>query len=163
MKVRLVRLALLGALGFWGWHWFFPSPQQIMRKRLSELAIAASISPNEAPLTRFAKIQRVASFFTDDAVVMLDVTGRSMQAFNGREEIRRAAMGARSMLTSMKVQFVDINIELHPDKQTSLARLTVTANLPGEKLPEVQELEVDFKKADRDWLITRVQSVKTLR
>ena len=89
--------------------------------------------------------------------------GRSIQTLSGREEIQRAAMGARSMLNTLKIEFVDVIVDVGPGRQSAIAHLTATANLPGEKLPEVEELAISFRKIDHDWLIHRVESVKTLR
>jgi len=94
---------------------------------------------------------------------MVDIPNRSLQAFNGREEIQQAALGARAILNSLRVHFVDIEVNVAPNKQLAIAHLTATADLPGEKVPEVEELQFGFKKVDRDWLISRVETVKTLR
>lgn len=166
MKDWLVRLVFLGTLAaglFWGWHWLFPSPERLVRKRLSELAMAASISPNEAPLAKLAKAQHLSNLFAVDAQVDVDIPGRASQTLNGREELQQAALGARAMLNNLKVNFVDVDVAVGADKNSALAHLTATANLPGEKVPEVQELEIGFTNIDRDWFIKRVQTVKTLR
>jgi hypothetical protein len=160
---RLVILATIGAAGFWAWQLFFPGPEHIMRKQLSELAAVASITPNEGALTKLAKAQKLASYFATNARISVDMPGRIVQTFDGREEIQQAALGARAILSSLKIEFVDVVVTLAADKMSAVARLTATANLPGEKLPEVQELEVDFRKFDHDWLINRVETVKTLR
>jgi len=160
---RLFLIAVLVAAAIWGWRLLFPGPEQVIRKELAQLAAASSIVPNEAPLTKLAKAQRLASFFTTDAEVMVDIPNRSLQAFNGREEIQQAALGARAILNSLRVHFVDIEVNVAPNKQLAIAHLTATADLPGEKVPEVEELQFGFKKVDRDWLISRVETVKTLR
>lgn len=160
---RLTGLALLAAAAVLGWAFFIPSPDHVIRKELAEVARAASIVPNEAPLTKLAKTQKLVSLFANDAQVSVDVPGRSIQTFNGREELHQAALGARSMLNSLRVEFLDVGVTVAPDRQSAVADLTATAALPGEKIPEVQELEVRFKRIDHDWLITRVESVKTLR
>ena len=161
--VRLTWLGLLAAAGVWAWKFAFPSPERLIRGKLVELARAASIGPNEAPLTKLSKTQKLATFFAQDAQISVDVPGRSTQTFSGREEVREAALGARSILSALKVEFVDVVVTVDPDKQSALADLTATASLPGEKLSEVQELEVRFKKIERDWLISRVRTIKTLR
>ena len=160
---RVVALVSLAAAGFWGWRLFFPSPEKIIRQRLAEIAVAASITPNEAPLTRLAKTQRLGSLLTADAQVSLDLPGRTSQHLNGRDEIQQAVMYARSVMSSMTIKFLDITVSVSADKRAAVAHLTATADMPGEKLPEVQELEVSFARVDRDWLIQRVDSVKTLR
>jgi len=166
MKDRFVRVVFLGTLCaglFWSWHWLFPGPERVIRKQLSELAAAASITPNEAPLVKLAKAQQLCAFFANDATVTVDVPGRSVQTFNGREEIQQAAIGARAILNTLKVEFVDVNVAVGTDKKSAVAHLTATATLPGEKVPEVQELEIGFTNIDREWRINHAQTVKTLR
>jgi hypothetical protein len=166
MRTWLVRLVLVGALGsmaFWAWSFLFPTPEHVIRKELAELARAASIGPNEAPLTKLAKTQKLMSFFTDDAEVTIEVPGHLTQTLSRHDDLQQAAMGARSLLNNLKVELLDVVITVGADKQSALADLTATATLPGEKIPEVQELHMSFKKADHSWLISRVETVKTLR
>jgi len=166
MRAWGFRLFLAGAIavaGVWAWRLLFPGPEQVIRKELTQLAATASIKPNEAPLTKLAKAQRLASFFSNDAEVRVDIPNRPYQDFNGREEIQQGALGARALLNSLKVQFLDMEVRLAQDKQSAVVGLTATADLPGEKVPEVQELEFRLKRIERDWFITRVETVKTLR
>ena len=166
MKDKFVRVVFLVTLGgglFWCWHYLFPGPEFLIRKQLAQLAAAASITPNEAPLAKLAKAQRLAELFARDAQVNVDVPGRSDQTFNGREEVQQAALGARALLNTLQVTFVDVNVLLATNKSSAITHLTATANLPGEKLPEVQELEIGFTNVDDAWLINKVQTVKTLR
>lgn len=162
-SVRILFLIILGAAFFWIWHWFFATPEHLVRKKLSELAKAASISPNEAPLVKLARARRVANLFSSDAQVIVDIPGRSVQTFNGREEVQQAALGARALLNTLKVEFVDVTVAVGSDKNSAVAHLTATASLPGEKIPEVQELELGFTNMDHAWLINRVQTIRTLR
>ncbi len=162
--VRIVSLVTLAAGVFWCWRYLFPGPEVLIRKQLAQLAGAASIAQNEAPLARLAKAQRLAELFARDAQVNVDVPGRSDQTFSGREEVQQAALGARALSPiTLQVTFVDINVTLATNKNSATTRLTATANLPGEKLPEVQELEIGFTNVDDAWLINKVQTVKTLR
>jgi hypothetical protein len=166
MKTSVTRLILLGALGaggFWAWGLIFPSPEHVIRNQLADLARTASISPNQGALTRLANVQKLANFFSADARITVDVPGRSLQTFSGRDEILNAVGYARSMFNVLKVEFVDVLVQVGADKQSALVQLTASANLPGEKIPEVQELEVNFKNTDHGWLINRIQTVKTLR
>src|SRR5512135_3538535 len=112
MRVWVFRLFLAASIvvaGFWAWRWLFPGPEQVIRKELAQLAAAASISPNEAPLTKLAKAQQLSNFFANDAQVRVDIPGRQNQAFNGKEEIQQAAIGARALLNSLKVHLLDID------------------------------------------------------
>jgi hypothetical protein len=166
MRVWLVRLVLLGviaAAGIWAWHWLFPSPEQAIRNELKQVAAAASVAPNEGQLARLANTQKLVGFFSPDVQINVDLPGRASQSFSGRDELQQAALGARSFLGSLKVRFLDVSVIVAPDRQSAEAHLTATATLPGEKLPEVQELRIHFRKVDRAWPIDRVDTVKTLR
>ena len=54
MKIvfRLILLAALLALGVWLWFVLFPSPEKIIRQRLTELARTASFSSGESDLAQ---------------------------------------------------------------------------------------------------------------
>ncbi len=166
MKAWLARLALLGALlalGIWGWRAAFPGPEQLIRKRLAELARLASFTQSEGSLVKLAKAQQLAARFTPDAEISVDLPGRSPQSLNGRDELMQAAMSARTMVKSLKVQFVDVTVKLGDAPESGIAHFTVKADVPGETTPEVEELEAQFKRVDGDWLIQHVQNVRTLR
>ncbi|HYG33309.1 MAG TPA: hypothetical protein VEC99_00905 [Clostridia bacterium] len=160
---RITIVVAVFALGFWAWTVFFPGPEQKIRKRLTELAQAASIAPNEAPAARFLNAQRLANFFAQNAEITVDLPGRLVRTFNSRQEITEAATAARAMLSSLKVEFVDITVSVASDKQSADARLTVKANVPGESTPEVEELKIGFTNNAGDWLIHRAETVKILR
>ena len=157
---RLFFLALIIAGGVWAWRVFFPSPEQVIRHRLAELAQAASYSGKEGDLARVINSEKFASFFSPDVRVTVDVPGRSQQTFNGRDEMMQAAMVARALTGSLQVEFVDVNLDLPPPKVLAVANLTAKAKVAGEL--QVQELKVTFRKNGRDWLINRVETVKTL-
>jgi hypothetical protein len=160
---RLLLLAVLAAAGFWGWHVLFPRPEQVIRQRLAELARLASIAPNETPLARLLNSQKLGNYFTPDVEVTVDVPGESRQTFQGREDLLQAAAGARSTLHSLKVEFLDVSVALGADRRSAVAHFTVKADLPGEHVPQVQELKARFRKTDNGWLIDHAETVQTLR
>jgi hypothetical protein len=53
-------------------------------------------------------------------------------------------------------------VTVAPDKQSAVADLTVQANISGEPDPIVQEMKFTLRKIDGRWLITRVETVRTL-
>jgi hypothetical protein len=156
-------LLLIAGAGFLAWRLLFPNPEVVIRKRLGALATVASIASNEAPAARMLNAQKLSTFFASDARIHVEVPGHSEQVFNGVDEIRGAAMAARTGLNSLKVEFPDIVVSLGPDKTTALVELTAKGTVPGDKEIYVQELKGTLKKIDGDWLITNVETVKTLR
>ncbi|HYA79251.1 MAG TPA: hypothetical protein VED19_01930 [Candidatus Nitrosopolaris sp.] len=159
---RLILLAVLVALGVWLWFVLFPSPEKIIRQRLTELARTASFSSNEGNLARLAAAQSLAGFFATNVEVDINVPGRVQHTLVGRDEIQQAALGARERLSGLKVTFPDINITVAPDKQSALADLTVEASVSGEGDSIVQEMKITFQQTDGHWLIMRVETVRTL-
>ncbi|HTL59567.1 MAG TPA: hypothetical protein VL361_28100 [Candidatus Limnocylindrales bacterium] len=160
---RGILLATLIIVGLWGWRAIFPTPERVIRKRLGELAQAASIKPNEGALVKLARSQKVASFFAVDAEIELDLPGRFPQSLSGRDDIMRAVASVRNMLTSLKVECLDISIQMGTDGESGIAHFTGKADLPGESTPQVEELQANFKKIDHEWQIQRITNVRTLR
>ncbi len=159
---RLVLFAALLALGVWLWFVLFPSPEKVIRQRLTELARTASFSSGESNLARLAGAQNLAGFFATNVEINIDVPGRIQHRLLGRDEIQQAALGARSALSGLDVQFPDIKITVAPDKQSAVADLTVEANVAGQRDSIVQEMKFTFQQTDGEWLITRVETVHTL-
>jgi hypothetical protein len=159
---RFILLAALVALGVWLWFVLFPSPERIIRQRLTELARTASFSSGESDLARLAAAQKLAGFFTTNVEADFNVPGRVQHQLLGRDEIKQAAFGARSTLRGLKVTLPDINVTVAPDKQSAVVDLTVEANIAGEHDTIVQEMKFTLQQTDGEWLITRVETVRTL-
>jgi hypothetical protein len=66
-------------------------------------------------------------------------------------------------LGSLKVDFPDINIVLGPDGQSAEVDLTAVGKVSSEPDPEVCELKFLLTRTGGDWMIRRVETVKTLR
>jgi hypothetical protein len=165
MNRWLVRVGLLGAflgLGYGGWIVLFPSPERIIAKRLAHIAHLASVAPNEGALARLANSQKLTTFCSSDVEIAVDVPGRVSQTLNGRDELLQAVIAAHSTLSPFKVEFLDVTVIVNPDKQSAQAHLTAKATFPGERTPEVQELKIDFRKVEHDWLIQHAETVRTL-
>jgi acyl CoA:acetate/3-ketoacid CoA transferase alpha subunit len=164
MKIvfRIVLLAALAALGVWLWTVLFPNPENVVRKRLAELARTVSSSPNESDLARLASARSVAGFFAANVELNVDLPELGRRNSMDREEITQAALMGRSRAGGLQVKFPDINITVAPDKQSAVADLTVEANVSGEHDSMVREMKFTLRKTDGQWLITRVETVRTL-
>jgi hypothetical protein len=160
--VRFVTVAALIGAVFWVWTVLFPSPQKVIRSRLLKLAATASFEPKDGELPRAFQSQKLTEFFTPDAMVTVDIRGFGQRSLNGREELQQAALAYMHTLRGLKVELLDINVTLDPDKQTAVANLTGKAMVTGESDFYVQELNFKLKKVDGKWLIYKVETVKTL-
>ncbi|MDB6017764.1 MAG: hypothetical protein JWR19_2253 [Pedosphaera sp.] len=161
--VRFLLLVVLVAIAFWAWLVLFPSPKQVIQGRLLKLAHLASFPSREGNIVRIANVEKMGNLFSDDAEAVIDVPGIESHTFTRREELMQAAIMARGALNGLKVDFVDTNIEVGPDQQSAIADLTLRAQVSGEKDLIVQELKFTFKKLNNAWLITHIETVKTLR
>jgi hypothetical protein len=164
MKIvlRLVLLAALIAAGIWLWTILFPSAEKIVRKRLAQAASEASFKSGENPLVSAARAETLAGFFSTNVEVNINVPEFGRHIFAGRTEIMQAAAGARSQISSLKVEFPDMNITVGPDKLSAVADVTMKVQAAGQKDFNVQEMKFTFQKIGGDWLITRVETVRTL-
>ena len=161
--VGWVIVALLAAAaGYWVWVTFFPGAEAVIKKRIKTLAQTASFGANEPPLSRLANAQKIGSYVTTEVEVTVDVPGRSQQSFSGREEVTQAVLAARSSLNGLNVEFLDILVTVAPGGQTAVANLTARARIPGERDFYIQELKFTLTKVDGAWLISKIETVKTL-
>jgi len=157
-----ILLAALAALGIWLWFGLSPRPEKIIRQRLTQLARKASFSASEGNLARLAAAEDIAAYFATNVEVDINVPGRVQHTLMGRAEIQQAALGARERLTGLTIQLPDINITVAPDKQSAVADLTLEASIAGDHDSIVQEMKFTFQKTEDGWLITRVETVRTL-
>jgi len=159
----LILLPVLLGLGVWLWTIWFPNPQQAVRNRLNQVAQLASSSGNEGNFSRVANVQKLGRLFSPDVQVLVDITGAESYTFNSREELMQAAMAAKRFTSGLKAEFLDMNIEMGTADESALVDLTLKARVNGESDMIVQELKFTLKKINGDWLITRIETVKTLK
>ena len=161
--VRAILLGTLAALGYWLWSVFFPNPEKVIRKQINEIAKLASFASNEGALAKLSNAQKLASYVAENVEIRVEFQRRSESVYSGRNEILQACVAARNMATGLSVDFPDIEIAVHPGKQSATAEVTLRAQLHGERDYIVQELKIDFIKTGGEWLISRAETVRTLR
>jgi hypothetical protein len=150
------------AVGVWIWLTFFPGPEQAIRKRLAEVAqLGSFVASKEGQLAKLANAQKLTTFFTPDAEVSVDVP-ELHQKLAGQDELLKAAVAVRTILSSLQVELLDINITFGPDKTSAIAILTLKVRANGERDFTPQELKFTLKKVKGDWLIREAQTVRTL-
>ncbi len=160
IALRLVLLAALIAAGVWLWTALFPSPEEIVRKRLSQAAGEASFKSGENPLISAARAENLAGRFGTNVEININVPEFGRQDFVGRTEIAQAAASFHMRLSGLKVEFPDVSVTVAPDKLSAVADVDMKVQAAGEKDFNVQELKFTFQKIGGDWLITRVETVR---
>jgi hypothetical protein len=136
----ILAVAVIG-VAFWLWSVLFPSPEKVIQSRLNALAKAISFSSSGGALSQAYDAQKAANFFTTDAEMELNVPGYDSISLHGRDEVLQVALAARSRLTSLKVDFPDMNITIDPGGQTAKVNLTAKAIVPGERDISAQEFK----------------------
>lgn len=162
LAARLILLLVVLAVGLWLWSVFFPSPEKAIRQHLEKTARAASFQANEGPFDQLSKIGEFSQCFSPDVEVKFEVPGGGSQSLSGRDDLKRVAAGARTQGSAAQVEFLDAIVVVAPDRETATVDLTVRAGIPGDRDFFVQEMKLFLKKFGRSWLITRVETVKTL-
>jgi hypothetical protein len=164
MKIvlRVLSVAALVAVGVWLWTVLFPSPEKVIRQRLATVAKRASFTADESALARLADAESLAGYFSTNVEIDLDVPGRFQLTITGRDEVTQHAAAADSMVSSLSVKFLDVTLTIGPDKQSAVADFTVEARAGGDPDLIVQEMKFTLRKIDGQWLITRVETIRTL-
>ncbi len=108
------------------------------------------------------RAENLASHFGTNVEININLPEGGQHGFLGRAEIMQSAAGMSSRLGSLKVVFLDVTVTIGPDKQSATADLTVQAQTDTDKDFLVQEMKITFQKIEADWLITRVETIRTL-
>ena len=160
LAVRLLMLAGLMALAYWGWRAVFLDPRKVVRQRLEKLAQIASFAPNEGEVAKLANVQKLAGYFADQVTVNVEVQGVDKAEFSNREDLIQALQAGRMAASSVKAKFLGPKIEMTPGNQEAIVGVALTADIGGEQNAVVVDLKIEMKKIDGDWLITRVETVQ---
>ncbi|HYG22637.1 MAG TPA: hypothetical protein VEH04_07645 [Verrucomicrobiae bacterium] len=161
-SIRIITIAVVVAVGILAWRYFFPSPERVIKSNLADLAETVSFEGDEGNISRALSVDSVGGYFTQDVELEIDVRGYiGRQSINSRTEIRQGLLAAHANLKNLRIEFLDIHVELQPDGETAVANLTVDAFINGERAM-LQEVNFTFKKVEGKWLISKIATVKTL-
>jgi len=162
ITLRIAALLALAALGYWLWTVFFPSDEAIIRKRLTKVATLMTFDSQEGNIARAMNVNEAAGYFARDVEIIIDTPAQSKFTLSGRDELTQRALGVRMLLKGLAVRFLDLNITLAPDNSEATVNLTGEARVPGDRDLFVQELKFFLRKIEGQWLIIRVETVRTL-
>jgi ketosteroid isomerase-like protein len=158
--MRLLVLLLVAGLAVLALRGYLESDRRQIERQFERLAEAASVQGTESPIEQIAQAAQVARFFTNDVVLRLGQDSSSVIA--GRDALVALAAQARRR-GAMQVMFDDVQVSVGgPDSASVYTTVTATgANLQSEVV-EAREISVTLQKVDGDWLIARVEGVRTL-
>lgn len=161
--IRGVVLSILIGTGIWLWGYFHPSPQEAIRRQLTELAEAASFKSPEGLVGAAAAANKFAGFFAKDVSMNIEPRG-FFETETTRADIAQivTAFRTRAGVQSLEVKFFDPVITLGAGDDRAIVEVTVNAEAAGERHLMVQELKLTLKLVEKKWLIIRVETVRTL-
>ena len=160
---RLLLLAVVVGLMAWAWVAMHPSPEKLIRKQLDGVARAASFGPNQGALAKLAGAESLEDFFSTNVEIKIDVPGHREHRMMGRSEIPQVAMGVRASVRSLSVAFPDVTVIIDAGQETAIADVTLQVKIGGEPDMIVQEVKVALRKIKDQWLIVKVETVRTLQ
>ena len=166
VKRRFQTLALLlvgAACLLFLWRHFFPNEEHRVRQCLADLAQAASVPDQPTAAAALLAGDRLRNRLTSDVVLDVEVPEIGRQTLADRPEIVRLALAAWEQFKGLNVQLVDVRVTLGPDRLTAAADLTVRASLPRDKNFFVQELKFQLRQEDRQWRVSRIETVRVLK
>jgi hypothetical protein len=160
---RLLLLAVVLVLLTWAWVALHPSPEKLIRRQLDGVARAASFGPNQGALAKLAGAESLEDYFSTNVDIMIDVPGHHEHRLMTRSEIPQVAMGVRTSVRSLSVAFPDVTLIINADQESAIADATLQVKVADEPDMIVQEVKVTLHKTKGQWLIVKVETVRTLQ
>src|SRR5687768_11280810 len=124
-----------------------------MRKNLKSLAEAISAKP-QGNIATIANANKIGSFFHPNVSIVVQGFGQAadLGSVSGRGELQQTAMAARQRLSSVIVEFYNIEI-LVRGKTNATASATALVRINDDNNATSQQVQLQFEKVGRDWLI----------
>jgi hypothetical protein len=149
--------------GIWVWRYFNPSPEAAIRRQLHKLAEAGSFEAGEGLVARAVAVQKVGGFFGPEIFFNVEPRGLFPESMAREDLISNVGMLRSSQyIRSLRLKVFDPIITLGADRRSAIAELTLHAESPGERHLLVQEMKFTMKEVEGNWLIVRVETVRTL-
>jgi hypothetical protein len=159
---NIVILCLVGLAAFLIWHYFFPAPEKVIRRELTELAQAVSARP-EGNFAKVANVNHIVSFFHPEVSINVEQFGLEVESVHGIAELRGMAFAARQNAGKLKVNFENLKIELNPAKTRATVYCTAVVEASQQPEPIVHDIKLGMEESDGKWLIRTVIPAQTLQ
>ncbi|MHC1769869.1 MAG: nuclear transport factor 2 family protein [Verrucomicrobiia bacterium] len=145
-----------------GWIAFMlrPSDEKAVREMLSDLVETVSISPDESGITRLRYADRVAEFFTTNAVISLEGLGSDFPTITSRAELRQTAMAARTHLRQADFDLADVHVTFPPEPRTANAYVVITGTVNFQTNRFGQAFRMMLAKTEGRWRIREIETVE---
>ncbi len=159
MRIAL-GLVLLTAAIFLVARFFLKDERKVITARLHRVAELVSAPATGKPLTDLGSASDLSACFANPVQFRVEGPPQSIEGEKSRSELREMILGARALGRQVAVELVDVNVTLGED-DTATAHFTLKARQGSDLF--VQEMKTGLRKIDGDWLIERVETIRTLR
>lgn len=158
----LITIVAVAAIGFGIYYWLFPPPEKVIRKRMTKLAEAVSARP-QGNISTMANVNRIGSFFHPNVSITVEGFGQNLGSVQGRGELQQTALAARQRLSAISLEFYNVDILVAPSKTNATVSATAIVKINDDANAQVQEINLEFEKYDREWIIRTATPSKTLK
>jgi hypothetical protein len=158
----LLVVVALGVGGYWLYQYLFPPHEQRIRQTLREAAGTVSFRPDTGNLSRLAAINRLATYFTEDTEVLVEVPGAPARRLSGRDDVRQVAAGTQAAVQSIQVGLRDIVVALDAGGESARVHVVVDVRIDGSADPWISEFKLVMTQRNGNWLIQRIEPVRSL-
>jgi hypothetical protein len=148
----IVTVLAVAAIAFGIYYFLFPPPEKVIRRRIARLAEAISAQP-KGNIATVANVNRIGSFFHPNVSITVEGFGAEFGSIQGRGELQQLALSARQRVGAVSVEFFNIQVQPGPEKTNATASATALIKIGNENNPATQEIQFQFEKLGRDWLI----------
>ena len=154
----IIALVLIASFGFALKRFFFPSEEDKIRGRLSDIEDVLTFSGVAHPLSVLRESREFGEFFSPGVSFRVDTRNVSQIIINNRDEAMGKFLIGRRGLRKCDVDFVDEAITVNG--KSAMGHLTARAEATdssGELILETIEMKIHFKKLEGEWVIFRVE------
>ena len=162
MRKLALALVILGlaAGGYALWRWLYPPDAVVIRRVVLEAMQAASWEKQGGRLQALAAANRLASLCTQDVEILLETRGVHSRRLRGRDDLREAALGARTQVAWLRLELDDLEVTILEPGVSAGVLVASTVEASRVREPILQDYKLDMQKVDGDWRIARVEPVK---
>ncbi len=158
----MIALVVCGA-AFFILKLLFPSDTVRIRKLMTRLERAASVAPGESQLVSLGRVQTLRELFAAECQVVVDAHDYGKLEFLGRDELLQAVSAAIALRQSIHVKFAETSIRVGESKTNAAVEVAAVIRTGQRRGETLVLLKVLVKKRESDWLITRVESIRSLQ
>ncbi|MDD3694772.1 MAG: hypothetical protein PHG44_02255 [Lentisphaeria bacterium] len=155
----LIPLAIVVLLSAWLAYTLRPSDEKRIAKNLNQVCLILSKGESENPALLAFKMFDFARFCAEQ--VSFDIEEAPIKGSYSNEQLISEASRYRAMCESLQLSIMDLETEVNDENQ-ALVRGTLKVKLTaqGYSFDEMLPLQIQMRKIERAWKITRVAKVK---